>query len=133
MVRRFLQLSNADRRLLAESALLVLYIRTALWTLPYNTLKTRLRNRFKPASHYYPCSRIVWAVSAVSKYVPKASCLTQALAAETLLHRHGYPAVIHIGVAKRNTETLEAHAWVESEGRIILGGSGLAGFTPLIH
>lgn len=131
MLRRFLQLSPSERRLLAESALLVLCIRVALWALPYNTVKIRLRRWFKPALRHHPSSSIVRAISAVSQYVPKASCLTQALAAETLLHRHGYPAVIHIGVARSNAKTLEAHAWVESEGRIILGGPEVAGFTPL--
>jgi hypothetical protein len=132
MVRRFLHLPISDRRLVVESTLLVVFVRLALWVLPYATLRDWLRRRRKSnLTEPYSCSRVVWAVSAAARYIPKASCLTQALAAETLLRVYGHPATIHIGVAKNGSNSLEAHAWVESRGEIVLGGSGRERFTPL--
>ena len=75
--------------------------------------------------------RIGWAVALVSRWVPKATCLTQAFAAQILLTRQGYPASLRIGVAKGEGGQFEAHAWVETQGRVVLGGPQLARFTPL--
>jgi hypothetical protein len=48
-----------------------------------------------------------------------------------LLAHHGDPAVIRIGVAKNKNGQLEAHAWVESRGRVVIGGSReLFRYTP---
>jgi hypothetical protein len=67
--------------------------------------------------------KIAWAVAVASRYVPAATCLTQALAGQILLAQHGEPALLQIGVAKNEAGKLEAHAWVESRGRIIIGDS----------
>jgi hypothetical protein len=47
------------------------------------------------------------------------TCLRQALAVQWWLRRRGLPSQLRIG-ARRNGETLDAHAWVE------LGGTPLA-------
>jgi Transglutaminase-like superfamily len=39
-----------------------------------------------------------------------------------MLNRYSYPAHIHIGVAKDHTDVFGAHAWLESEGTIVIGG-----------
>jgi Transglutaminase-like superfamily len=57
--------------------------------------------------------------------------LNQALATQMLLARRGYPALLHIGVAKGKEGQFQAHAWVESEGKVVIGGAGLGCFTPL--
>jgi hypothetical protein len=42
------------------------------------------------------------------------------------------PRSLRIGVAKGEAGKLEAHAWVESQGRIVIGGlRDLPYFTPL--
>jgi hypothetical protein len=64
---------------------------------------------------------VVWAVKAASRYVPKATCLTQSLTAHCLLDRLGYPAKLQIGVARGKEGALEAHAWVEIEGETLIG------------
>lgn len=66
---------------------------------------------------------IAWAVNVVGRYVlGDNTCLTQALAAELLLRRRGYRAHTRIGVAKGYKGNLEAHAWVESDGQVVVGG-----------
>lgn len=76
---------------------------------------------------------IVWAVVVASRYVPRSTCLTQALTAQVLLARRGVPASLHIGVAKEGAEArFGAHAWVESEGKVLIGGSEPGRYTPLL-
>jgi hypothetical protein len=49
-----------------------------------------------------------------------------------LLVRQGYPALLHIGAAKGEGGQLRAHAWVESEGRVVIGGHDLGRYAPLV-
>lgn len=110
-----------------RTGLLLWAARLGLWLLPLATLRCLL-TKLKPSE---PISRegsaniekIVWAVSVASRYVPAATCLTQALAGQILLAQHGEPALLQIGVAKNEAGDLEAHAWVESRGRIVIGDS----------
>jgi len=70
-----------------------------------------------------PVERRIWAVRTASRCFPPASCLTQALAAQVLLASAGIGACVQIGVSKVKSEALEAHAWLEKDGEILLGGS----------
>lgn len=65
--------------------------------------------------------------------IPRATCLPQALAGEALLVRNGHAAELILGVAKTPQGRLEAHAWVESRGRLVVGElrQGMAQYTPL--
>nr|UXE46012.1 hypothetical protein Hi04_10k_c554_00011 [uncultured bacterium] len=68
-------------------------------------------------------ARIVWALQAVSRRLPgKNSCLVQALAAQAMLRQRGYASEFRIGVSGRDpTGAIKAHAWVECDGRVVLG------------
>jgi hypothetical protein len=58
--------------------------------------------------------------------------LTQALAAQVLLERHGYPTVVHLGVtrADERQDGFFAHAWLESNGSVVVGASEVP-YVPL--
>jgi hypothetical protein len=76
--------------------------------------------------------RIAWAVAVASQCIIGATCLTQALAAQVLFRRRGYPSCLRIGVAKIEEARLDAHAWVESQGKIVIGGAeGMSRYTLL--
>jgi hypothetical protein len=63
--------------------------------------------------------------------VPRATCLTQALAAQVLLMRAGIESRIVLGV--RNENDFQAHAWVESQGSILLGNTvGFERYAPIL-
>ena len=67
--------------------------------------------------------RTLWAVWATGRrLMPERPCLTQALVGRLLLARHGIDTVIQIGVTKDDAE-LKAHAWLEHDGTIVLGGA----------
>ena len=66
---------------------------------------------------------IVKIAGAISPYLlGDKPCLTNALAVQFLLGRRGYSTVLRIGVAKKDGSALEAHAWLEHEGEVLLGG-----------
>jgi hypothetical protein len=69
-----------------------------------------------------PPDRIVWAVDTATRYqYGPPTCLPRALTAYTLFHQAGYDALLRIGVAHNAQRELEAHAWVEYEGVVVLG------------
>jgi len=67
---------------------------------------------------------IASAVERASRLLPgTTSCLAKAVAARMLLAQRGLVADILIGVMRGPGGTLDAHAWVESEGRVVLGAT----------
>lgn len=98
-------------------------VRLALWTLPFKRVLSWVRRgSYKASSPDMPVSKIIWAVLVSSRLVPRASCLTQALSAQLMLVRCGFQSDLRIGVARDAQGVLEAHAWLEREGQVILGG-----------
>jgi hypothetical protein len=80
----------------------------------------------------FSVERLAWVVGVASRFVPKATCLAKALAMHVLLQQAGYQACLHIGVTEANEGRLKAHAWVESQGRILIGGVDLSTYTHLL-
>lgn len=131
---KFLQLPGSDRRLLVRSGLVLVVARVALWLLPLEVARRFLARLTKPRpAATATAERIGWAVSVASRLVPQATCLPQALAAEALLAQDRHPVVLRIGVVKTDAGRIEGHAWVESEGRIVIGDLDRrhAAYTPL--
>jgi len=139
-LRRFLGLPTADRRLLIEAALFLGVVRLGLKLLPFQTLWTLLNRmpkaRLGPGSRDpRAAERLAWAIATAGPYlVGSRPCLPQALAAQLLLVRRGFPARLRLGVVKGDRGEVLAHAWMETEGRVVVGGSlaELARFTPLL-
>jgi Transglutaminase-like superfamily len=126
-LRKLLLLRPSEWRLLWKSVLLLWAVRLGLWLLPLSVLR-RLLAKLRPAKPIVPekdsnLEKIIWALAVGSRYVPAATCLTQAMAGRILLAQHGEPGLLQIGVAKNDQGKLEAHAWVESRGRIVIGDS----------
>lgn len=123
---KFLSLSATDKRLLIKAAFLLGTIRLWLWLLPFSTLrgaldKRRRRNTRAGEADCASIKRAVWAIDKASRFIPAVTCLIRALAAQLMLEKLGCRASLRIGVAKGEEGQLQAHAWVESEGRIIIG------------
>jgi len=138
-IKKFFSLTPADRGLVLDAGFWVALVRVGLRLASLQTLRralariARTRGAINPVRAVEP-ERIAWAVRAASQYVPNATCLTQALAAQIMLARHGYPANLRIGVALGERNTLHAHAWVESDGTVLIGGGAmLEQLTPLAN
>lgn len=122
-----------DRRLVREAAPLVLAVRLGLWLLPFRWLAALVERVPEQGGPHAPSARrVALAVATASRYVPSASCPTQALAAQALLRRYRHPASLRIGVARPSGRRLAAHAWVECAGAVVIGDTGdLSAFRPL--
>lgn len=122
---RFARLEARARLLLCQTALLLSAIKLGLALFSFQTLRRKLAQFSQKSISQtpVPVETIVWAIEVASRYIPGgAQCLTRALAARVLLSRQGYASQLRIGVAKDEIGQLEAHAWVEREGRAIVGG-----------
>ncbi len=135
-LRRFLRLPPNQRWLLIKAALLLEAIKLAMRLIPFKVLR-RLADRAGRTfvgrrSGNLPAQTVAWAVETVSRNTPgEKTCLTQALAAQVLLTRRGYYSLLHIGVVKDENGELLAHAWVECQNEIVVGGYELERYTPL--
>jgi hypothetical protein len=139
-ITKFLRLPGKDRALLLQAFCLIIGIRLALKTMRFVTLRAALA-RLAAAGHtsrrQMPANeeeqqRTVWAVRTAARAFPAIStCLTNALAAHVLLARRGYVSNLRIGVTRDDKGDFTAHAWLEQEGEILIGGDWSAGFTPM--
>ena len=134
---KLLSLPLGDRNILIRAGLLLWGVRIGLWILPFPRLRDLLSKKTtKPVATSQSetqARKVARYVRLMSRYVPVATCLVQALVTVRLLEEAGLPACLRIGVARSNSGELEAHAWVESGGRVVIGGShvDLARFTVL--
>ena len=123
---RNLRRSRSDMNLFFRAYVLVWLIRSALWFLPFRVLykwtvqfrKGRIGDCPLDGKSVY---KVVWAVSAAARRVPKATCLTQALATQILLGRRGHRTTLQLGIMKSQAGQFDAHAWVERNGRVLIG------------
>jgi hypothetical protein len=75
-----------------------------------------------PASDAALAQRVAWCIDIAARFVPSATCLVRAHAGQRLLAMKGIGSSIHVGVRKGSTTEMEAHAWLISGNRIVLGG-----------
>jgi hypothetical protein len=115
----FMRWPAARQRLLLEVVLFHAVAGLALWLLPFRSLRpvlTSLRTSAQLSSLEEPV--VVSTVLAASRHLPKSSCLTRALVLFWALRRAGISSQVMAGI-RLHHEALEAHAWVEHEGRVV--------------
>lgn len=137
-IRRFLRLSRQERVLFLAAVRVLIGIRLALLFLPFRTVVRRVlgvprQELLEPAD---PGTRHVvsWAVRKANEVIPgDGKCLHEALAAFVILRRTGFEPELKIGVRPSGSGDIEAHAWVEETGDIVIGGPRrqTAGYTVL--
>lgn len=135
---RFLHLLGSDRKVLVRAVVLLWAVRIGLWFLPFQRLRDLLSKKTNKSPAPGPAEaerveKIAGSVRVMSRYVPAATCLAQALVTVALLEEAGLPASLRIGVARSTAAKLEAHAWVEVNGKVVIGGThaDLSRFTVL--
>lgn len=139
LLRRFLALSPAERRLLVRATVLLTLIQLGLGRMSFTVLRRLVTRdagnggRSAEDPHAF-ADLVVWAVTAASLRVPgRTTCLSRALAVQALLARRGFPSRLQVGVVRDKQGEVEGHAWVECKGRILIGGTPweIGQFTPL--
>jgi hypothetical protein len=56
----------------------------------------------------------------------------RALAAQIMLGHAGVASSLHIGVTKGEKGEFEAHAWLECQGKVVVGKGELERYSPLV-
>jgi hypothetical protein len=140
LYRSFFALDRPERWHAVEAAALLCAVWGGLRVLRFGTLR-RLLARYARAFAAPPAwplreavrPSVQRVVAGLGARLPVArNCLVQALATVAMLRRHGLPADLSIGVRKTDAPALEAHAWVVSEGTIVVGDiEHLSDFSPL--
>jgi hypothetical protein len=140
-LRKFVSLPVMERRILLKAFFLLWCIRLGMWMMPFRMIQ-QIYGRFFPipvtATGQVPSKETIlmakkmgWAVRSVSGMVPSATCLARALTLQALLSRKGIPSSLALGVAQGNESGIIAHAWVEVDGIVIIGGEERDRFTRL--
>lgn len=129
--RKFFAYSFREQVLIAKAFGVVLLIRLGLKLLSFHQFRQVYASFLRPADTVIApndqISRLVWAIECVSHSL-SAVCLPQALALKFFL-RKDHSAEIVIGVDTQ--QGFSAHAWVEKNGRILIGDSPQIHFQPI--
>jgi hypothetical protein len=133
VTRKLAHMGRDRRRLVFQAAILTGTTRLLLRPLSLTSLRTfvdRLAKWIVPAESSAEEGEIVRAVSVVNRRIG-GTCLANALAAQALLVRYGYPATLRIGASLQDGG-FAAHAWVEHNGQVLIGGPAyvVAQYSP---
>lgn len=121
--RRFLTLRGIERRRLGAAAAALSWVAILLRTAGYASARRRLERRavatIRPLddSARQQAKLDAWAIRACASRLPWGTCLRRSLALWWLLRRRGIDSEIHFGA--RLEGGIEAHAWLELEGRAL--------------
>ena len=133
----YLRLARWHLPLAGAALTAVLVVRVMLWLVPYRLVLRMVKPGHENLEHagfgdLHWCHQAAMAVEVAARLVPKASCLTQALATLIVLKIHGESAKLVYGVRHDSRGHLQAHAWLETREGVLIGQtSDLSTFQPM--
>ncbi len=136
-LRSLLALAPAERGLALRAVAWLGVFRVAIHLVSFPRLRRWVEARPHGGTSAEPAHAAPLAVrralSRAERSVPGATCLAQALTAELLLRELGAPAVLRLGVSTEPVagRALDAHAWVESDGMVVVGDADFERYSPL--
>jgi Transglutaminase-like superfamily len=141
LIVSFLRLKWSDRWMLLQTCTLLNLVRLGLWLLPFERLwkglvnlgQLQLPSLASSQTELQRLRQVLWAVDVSTRFTPGgAKCLARALTAKVLLDQRHCPADFKIGVAKNDAGALDAHAWIEFQGIVVMGQvNKLSAYTPM--
>jgi transglutaminase superfamily protein len=135
-VRKAFELSTSDWLLIVSATMWFAVVELGLRIVRLRTLLAILQHRRRSDREsdnqsFATAERSRYCVELASRLCPlPPTCLKKALVLFALLTRRGFDLQLLIGVAKTEGE-LEAHAWLEHQGRVIMGGPGCERYSIL--
>ena len=138
--RKLSSLTNRELLFLLKTFLLLGFVRLGLWVLPYQKLlyllkriSDRQNGDRERELNDNNLNKIVRAVNISTRYMPGgAKCLARALTTQVIMKRQGYSPQLRLGVAQGEQGKIEAHAWIEYQGLVVIGDlQNLSRFIPL--
>ena len=134
-LRTIFALSWRERLMLLDAGATVVGVRAALYLLPFSVLRQHLSREVPirtDASATDEANQLARFVIATSRWVPRATCLTQAMSLHRLLAQRGIDSTLCIGVGRDEQGAFRAHAWIDRQNKILVGGGfDLAKLTAL--
>jgi transglutaminase superfamily protein len=137
---KFLHLPLRDKALFLKATMLLAGIRLGVSILPFATVRsvlTRLAlvgigRTQQSADAAQMVEGAVWAVETAGRHFPAiGTCLYQALAAHVILARRGCRSNLRIGVRRGADGQFAGHAWLEKDGKVLIGGEHRGTYIPM--
>ena len=133
---RYFRLKPADRGLVRRACWRLVVARFQLRVVSFERLIERVATNPEIESAGEEArrgvERVCWAVEAAASRLPGMdNCLVKALAAGFMLRQRRLPGALRLGAARGESEGLNAHAWIEFEGRALVGGPDVSRYEPL--
>lgn len=111
----------------------MLWVRIQLWLQPIGRIFAAIqRRRMGHNSSTISAPQFVQAVEWASGWIPRATCLVQAITLYRLLRQRGLPGRLCLGVDLGPDDVFYSHAWVEHDGEVILGNEEIPRYR-VIH
>lgn len=133
---RFLTRPPGDQLFAGRSLVVVALVRLGLSTIGYRRMRGLLPEApaVARAPTHRDLARTSWAVTLAARFVPGATCLTQALAGHYLLARQGIASTVRVGAKSTADGGFAAHAWLLAGETVVLGGlsEDVKTFAPLV-
>ena len=135
--RKLFSLDRSRRRALCRVSPVLLVVRVALFAMPFRHvygLAVGLPPGRRRPSRSERLEADLWAVrTAGHRLFPRNPCLAEAITGFLLLRRAGHDPTMRLGVRRSLvSEAPRAHAWVECDGQVLVGGSSAPGlYAPL--
>ena len=131
LLRSLRALGAREQLALIPATLQMIVARAALRTLPLRKILELVDRPVRDGNDSAPLNaRTVRRIRAIERVghglFPRSPCLTQAVVVQRLLRQKGHASDLRIGVRKGHGQPLEAHAWVEYQGVVVIGARGLS-------
>lgn len=132
VITNFLRLPADRRSLIIEATASLALASAALALLPFRRA-IRLGSVSLGKESAGNAERVVSAVETVSRRLPwRNVCIHKGIAAQRMLRRRGFDAVLHYGISNdREGGRLAAHVWVSLDGSPVIGGEEASAYTPV--
>lgn len=122
----FYRLPKERKVLICKVLIWLIWFRCCLWILPFRIARKLLPYENLEGNTNINIDRslirsVVGLVERLSRCVPYATCLTQALATKKILRSLGQESDLVFGVNINEQAKFQAHAWIEINHHIIIG------------
>jgi hypothetical protein len=125
ITRRLSSRSIGEWTVMLKAAAILVATNVALRLCNFQAIRRlliRCARRVRPIGKPVDAEKIVRAVERISRPLrARSTCLSIALTAEALLTHYGHDSVLCLG-AKRASGQFTAHAWVEQNDAVLIGG-----------
>jgi hypothetical protein len=119
---KFWSLPRREKQLLCEASILLLISNASVKAIPFRHIDRFLRIHWNDGmrgdiDHEQEIRLIKHSISRAANVLPlKSLCLSRSIAQFIMLRRRGIVAILILGVRFSDNSSLDAHAWVDTQG-----------------